>query len=111
MEEKISCMLVRDLLPLYQEGLVRKTTEAAVTRHLEGCFKCREAYQELLEEQEQQKLLEEVKTWRLRRYLRRYRLQNLGMAVGLVLTLMGIVGSLFLLFGILRLRNMLMGYL
>ena len=43
----ISCDMVQDLLPLYQDGLVRDTTKDAVRQHLEQCSACRYVYEQL----------------------------------------------------------------
>lgn len=42
MENKLSCAIVRDLLPLFAEGLVSEETREAVEVHLEACPACRE---------------------------------------------------------------------
>lgn len=41
------CLVILDLLPLYQEGLLRPETEQAVSAHLQECADCRRAYAEL----------------------------------------------------------------
>ena len=41
MEEKISCAVCRDLLPLVQDGVASEESAALVRRHLEGCPACR----------------------------------------------------------------------
>ena len=41
---QISCDMVQDLLPLYQDGLVRDKTKDAVRQHLEQCSACRHVY-------------------------------------------------------------------
>ncbi len=44
---QISCDMVQDLLPLYQDGLLRDTTKEAVRQHLEQCSACRSIYEEI----------------------------------------------------------------
>ena len=44
---QISCDMVQDLLPLYQDGLVRDKTKDAVRQHLEQCSACRHVYEQL----------------------------------------------------------------
>lgn len=39
----ISCAVVKDLLPLYQEGMLSEESKAAVEEHLETCEPCRAA--------------------------------------------------------------------
>ncbi len=47
MNENVSCGIVRDLLPLYAEGLTGTESTAAVQRHLEGCEACCAALEQL----------------------------------------------------------------
>lgn len=47
MENKKQCSVVLDLLPLYQEGLLRADTVETVERHLRECADCRRAYEEM----------------------------------------------------------------
>lgn len=44
---KLSCDIIRDLLPLYAEELASAATGEVVRRHLEGCEDCRKAYEEM----------------------------------------------------------------
>lgn len=44
---QISCDMVQDLLPLYQDELLRDTTKDAVRQHLEQCSMCRCIYDQL----------------------------------------------------------------
>ena len=39
---ELDCEIVRDLLPLYHDGVVSETTQAAVKQHIEKCDKCSE---------------------------------------------------------------------
>ncbi|MBO6092647.1 MAG: zf-HC2 domain-containing protein [Oscillospiraceae bacterium] len=48
--KKLPCDIVRDLLPLYHDGIVSTVTADAVAEHLEGCEACRSEYQVLCEE-------------------------------------------------------------
>ena len=41
---KHECSIVRDLLPLYAEGMLSQESTAFVKEHLEGCDDCRTAY-------------------------------------------------------------------
>lgn len=47
MNSKKQCSVMLDLLPLYQEGLLRPETEQTVSAHLQECADCRRAYEEL----------------------------------------------------------------
>ena len=44
---KLSCSVIRDLLPLYAEGMTGAESNALVQEHLQGCEQCRKALQEL----------------------------------------------------------------
>ena len=44
---QISCDMIQDLLPLYQDGLVREATRDTVDWHLEQCQTCRGIYEQL----------------------------------------------------------------
>lgn len=48
--EKISCSIVKDLLPLYIDGILRKETEETVKAHLESCDACRKDYEVMTRE-------------------------------------------------------------
>lgn len=48
--KKLPCDIVRDLLPLYHDGIVSTVTAAAVAEHLKGCKSCQSEYQVLCEE-------------------------------------------------------------
>lgn len=49
MEQKLSCEIVRDLLPSYAEGLTSEVTNSAVQAHLESCQSCRQALADMRE--------------------------------------------------------------
>lgn len=42
MEQKIPCEIIRDLLPLYVDGLTCEATNGHIEEHLSGCPDCRE---------------------------------------------------------------------
>lgn len=44
---KIDCNIIRDLLPLYTEGLASEESRIAVEEHLEDCEECRAIYREM----------------------------------------------------------------
>ena len=46
---KTECSIVRDLLPLYVEGMLAEQTEKYVSEHLEKCTECRHELDELRE--------------------------------------------------------------
>lgn len=41
MNDNLTCELIADLLPLYQDGVCSEATAAAVETHLDGCASCR----------------------------------------------------------------------
>lgn len=45
--QKLDCDIVSDLLPLYHDGVVKKTTAEAIKEHLESCDACRQEYEAL----------------------------------------------------------------
>ena len=47
MNNKIPCDMIQDLLPLYVEGLTRKTTSKEIEGHLEACSRCRESHEQM----------------------------------------------------------------
>ena len=48
MENRVlDCDIVRDLLPLYHDGVVSETTADTVKRHIEQCEACRKEYEEI----------------------------------------------------------------
>lgn len=46
---KIDCNIIRDLLPLYTEGLASEESRIAVEEHLKDCEECRAIYREMRE--------------------------------------------------------------
>lgn len=47
---KISCNIVRDLLPLYVDGVVSEETKKELEQHLRECPKCKTEYEQLSQE-------------------------------------------------------------
>lgn len=48
--EKISCNIVKDLLPLYVDGILSEETMQTVAVHLETCENCQKEYQTMSQE-------------------------------------------------------------
>lgn len=46
---KIDCDIIKDLLPLYAEGLASEKSKIAVEEHLKECEECRKVYREMSE--------------------------------------------------------------
>lgn len=49
MKTTLPCCAVRDLLPLYAEGLTSDETSAALKQHFEGCANCADVYKKMTE--------------------------------------------------------------
>jgi len=47
---KNECCLIKDLLPLYKEGMVSEETSLRIKEHLENCKDCKEEYESLKED-------------------------------------------------------------
>lgn len=45
--QRLDCEIVRDLLPLYYDGVVSGVTEATIKEHLDHCADCHKEYDEL----------------------------------------------------------------
>ncbi len=46
---ELGCPVVKDLLPLYADGVLSEESAALVSKHLESCADCRKAYEAVLE--------------------------------------------------------------
>lgn len=44
---KLDCDIVRDLLPLYHDGVVSETTKESIKEHLENCTDCKREYESI----------------------------------------------------------------
>ena len=47
MSRKIPCDIIKDLMPLYVEGLTSEETGREIEAHLEGCGECRDLYKRM----------------------------------------------------------------
>lgn len=52
MEQKLVCDTVKDLLPLYVDGLTSEASNQSIRAHLEGCADCRTALSQMTEQVE-----------------------------------------------------------
>ena len=52
MKQNIPCELIRDLLPLYVDGLTSEASNREIKEHLETCGSCRERYERMKRELE-----------------------------------------------------------
>ena len=51
--DKMNCNVIGDLLPLYADDVVSEDTKALVEEHLVDCEECKERYQEMKREIEE----------------------------------------------------------
>lgn len=47
MERELKCEIVKDLLPLYVDGMVSDVSKKSIENHLENCADCNEAYRNM----------------------------------------------------------------
>lgn len=88
MSAKISCHIIKDLLPLYLDDLVSEESAVEIEQHINSCPDCREYYEniksELLEEQKQK----QEENYREINYLKKIKkTTNKKIVLGTVLTL------------------------
>lgn len=102
MKRNRSCVLVEDLLPSYLDGLTNDTTKEMIEEHLANCKLCQKYRDDLLVSNEQLDKEEQEKTRNFKRVMSKYRYQLLGLFLGMILTVVAVVGSIT--FGILWLR-------
>lgn len=93
----ISCEVVKDLIPLYSEGLCSEDSTAAVKNHIAGCESCRKLL-ELPVEQERINTVPEKKNV-LRKLNKRMKLNKAGIIILAVLLLLVIGATGFLCVG------------
>lgn len=96
----LPCDLVRDLLPLYLDGVCSEESKAAVEAHLEGCEACKAEYQRLLDAQQlapapEQAEEKEIKA--LRRVKRKLSKKRLTAVLLTTVAVLGIAIGVFML--------------
>lgn len=95
--KKVSCNIIRDMLPLYVDDLVSDDTRAMVEEHIGGCEACcRESFalkQEIILPSNPDLLFEETKM--LLRLKRQMRLKKLLAVVISVLMVVGILAGIY----------------
>lgn len=80
MNKELDCEIVKDLLPLYVDGMVSDVSKKSIEAHLEHCKDCAEIYQNMdfgLEEENQSSEVEDVKRF-LKKTKQMYFLYSLG---------------------------------
>lgn len=74
------CEIVRDLLPLYAEGLSSQASNEMIEKHLESCEECRQILKEMKEEAAPQEIPEE-KELPLTAFSKTYRRKKRSLAI------------------------------
>ncbi len=80
MDRELACEIVRDLLPLYVDGMVSDVSKENIENHLEHCNGCNEIYHDMvfdLEMETPQKEVQDVKRF-LKKTKKMYLLYGLG---------------------------------
>ncbi len=78
------CSIIRDILPLYAENMVSADTAAFVEEHLKGCEDCQKAYEQCKEPKKETNL----PLLKLRRKLKRKRIQTIALTAVFVIALL-----------------------
>lgn len=96
---KLSCYIVRDLLPNYLEGLTSVESKNEIEEHLKSCEKCQKEYEkqsnsEIFNESQIQKNIKEVDY--LKKYKKKYKTKNIIFFLsGIICTILIIAGLIF----------------
>lgn len=80
MERELDCDIVKDLLPLYVDGMVSEVSKKSIENHLDYCTDCSEIYHNMtftLEEETQPSEVQDVKRF-LKKTKKMYLLYGLG---------------------------------
>lgn len=93
MDKNRMCSIVEDLLPSYFEGLTNDTTNEMIKEHIKVCDKCKEHKEKILVSNKQLLNNEKEKSNRFKKMLSRYRYQLVGLLLGVILTVVAILGS------------------
>ncbi|MDC7291791.1 signal peptidase I [Blautia schinkii] len=101
MNDKNICSAVRDLLPLYSDGVLSNDTETFIREHLETCTACQQVYISQSEQKQQDNGLEFQETKERQHYkriavkIKRRRIALLCGAVALLLLVFFMSASMF----------------
>ena len=101
MNDKNICSAVRDLLPLYSDGVLSNDTETFIREHLETCAACQQVYISQSEQKQQDNGLEFQETKERQHYkriavkIKRRRIALLCGAVALLLLVFFMSASMF----------------
>lgn len=92
----MKCDIVKDLLPLYIEGLTSKDSNEEIEKHLESCEECRTFYQEMSGEiEEKLPVSTDVQELDYLKKVRKRNLRTVAITSGSVVVVLLILVSLF----------------
>ena len=77
MKQNIPCELIRDLLPLYVDGLTSEVSNREIKEHLETCGSCRDRYERMKREMEGEETAARTEKTREIDYLKKVRRRGL----------------------------------
>lgn len=80
--ERLTCGIVRDLLPSYLDDLLSDSVKAEVKRHLESCRQCERQVGEILTDREEECLAERSRSGRFQKKLKSIRHYLIGLMIG-----------------------------
>lgn len=83
---KLSCNIIRDLLPLYVEGLASEDTRKAVEEHIAACSACRKNL-EKMSKPEKKAAVEDIPVKKVKAALQRQRLKAIALTAVIILIL------------------------
>ena len=81
-KNKLSCEIIKDLLPSYIDGILLDSVYEAVDEHLKDCSECREKLQQLQIELEENENLSKKKEAVFLKTIKRHKYYVIGMAIG-----------------------------
>ncbi|EOR27756.1 hypothetical protein A500_03056 [Clostridium sartagoforme AAU1] len=79
MENKLSCIIIKDLLPIYIDEIASKETNACVEQHLNECDTCKKEYYKMLDVNNSNEKNSEIDTFR------KFKLKIILMFVSLIM--------------------------
>ncbi|MBD5465251.1 MAG: hypothetical protein HDR22_05455 [Lachnospiraceae bacterium] len=79
MERELDCEIVKDLLPLYVDGMASEISKKSIKNHLKGCSDCLEIYENMSAEIEEK---EQPEVEDVQRFLKRTKLMYFLYALG-----------------------------
>lgn len=100
MENK--CKIVQDLLPTYIEKMTSEETTEFIKEHLENCSECREIYNKMNIEIEEEYIEDTEKIRIVKQYRRRIFTIKLAIILAIIIVLVSTIGNIAFKFWILR---------